>query len=216
MLATSNLALSLKPVAVLLLGDNQYEKGALDAYQKAFVNNWGRSELRDITYPSVGNHEYYTLGASGYFDFFGPRAGDRIKGYYSFNLGSWHMVALNTGSNDRCKPVSCDAGSEQEKWLREDLGANQSSCTLAFWHRPLFTSGFHREAVETRPFWQDLYRANADLVLNGHSHQYAAFCRPGSQRTCRSGARNHPVCSGYRGQELGPVPAQKAQQPGTN
>jgi len=175
MLATSDLAISMKPDAVLLLGDNQYENGALEAYKKAWVHSWGRSELKEITHPATGNHEYNTPGASGYFDFFGDKAGERGKGYYSFNLGTWHVVALNTGSNDYCKPLSCDGGSEQEKWLREDLAKNTSSCTLAYWHRPLFTSGLHRGAVETRSFWNDLYRARADLILNGHSHQYERF-----------------------------------------
>ena len=175
MLATSDLAISLKPAAVLTLGDNQYENGALDAYQKAWATNWGRPELKDITHPSTGNHEYNTPGASGYFDYFGPRAGERDKGYYSFNLGSWHLIALNTGSNDKCKPLSCDANSDQEKWLREDLQKNSSACTVAYWHRPLFTSGLHRGAIETRTFWRDLYDAHADLVLNGHSHQYERF-----------------------------------------
>src|SRR5262249_15437829 len=117
MLATSDLAISLKPTAVITLGDNQYEKGSSDAYQKAWANNWGRDPLKNITYPSTGNHEYNTPGASGYFDYFGDRAGERGKGYYSFNLGTWHLIALNSGGNDYCKPVSCDAGSDQERWL---------------------------------------------------------------------------------------------------
>jgi len=175
MLATADLVAGLKPAAVLLLGDTQYEKGALDAYRESWVNHWGRKELRDITYPSVGNHEYKTKDASGYFDYFGPRAGERGKGYYSFNLGTWHIVALNSGGNDRCRPLSCDQGSDQETWLREDLEKNTSSCTLAFWHRPLFTSGIHRDAAEVKPFWRDLYEASADLVLNGHSHHYERF-----------------------------------------
>lgn len=175
MLATSDLAIRLKPEAVLILGDSQYEDGAPDAYRNSWANNWGRKELRDITYPSVGNHEYNTKDAAGYFDFFGSRAGERDKGYYSFNLGAWHLIALNSGSNDECKPLSCDEGSGQEKWLRDDLASDKSSCTLAFWHRPLFTSGLHRGAVETKPFWRDLYQAHADIALNGHSHQYERF-----------------------------------------
>jgi acid phosphatase type 7 len=175
MLATSDLAISLKPAAVLLLGDNQYEKGDLDAFQQAFANSWGRKELKGITYPSLGNHEYNTENASGYFDYFGSRAGERDKGYYSFNLGTWHLVALNSGGNDACKPVACDEGSAQEAWLRKDLESNTSSCTVAFWHRPLFSSGLQRESVEVRPFWRDLYAANADIVLNGHTHHYERF-----------------------------------------
>ena len=85
------------------------------------------------------------------------------------------MIALNTGGNDRCRPVSCEPNAEQEKWLQQDLKENSQSCTLAFWHRPLFTSGLHRGAVEVRSFWRDLYGAGADLILNGHSHQYERF-----------------------------------------
>jgi hypothetical protein len=92
-LTTSNLVVSLRPAAVLVLGDSQYDSGAPDAYRKAWANNWGRSELKDITHPSAGNHEYNTPDASGYFDWFGPQAGERGKGYYSFDLGTWHLVA---------------------------------------------------------------------------------------------------------------------------
>jgi hypothetical protein len=175
MLATSDLAIALNPAAVFVLGDSQYEKGKLEAYRSSWAHNWGREKLRDITYPAVGNHEYKTKDASGYFEFFGPRAGERGKGYYSFNLGTWHIVALNSGGNDKCRPVSCGQGSEQEIWLRRDLEKNTSSCTMAFWHRPLFTSGRHRGALEVKPFWRDLYAANADIVLNGHSHHYERF-----------------------------------------
>jgi acid phosphatase type 7 len=175
MLGTSNLAISLKPDAALLLGDNQYEKGNLDAYEQSYSKSWGRKELKDISYPSIGNHEYNTEDASGYFDYFGARAGERGKGYYSFNLGTWHLVALNSGGNDACKPVSCDEGSEQEVWLRKDLASNTSACTLAYWHRPLFTSGLRRDSVEVRPLWRDLYVFNADIVLNGHVHHYERF-----------------------------------------
>lgn len=187
MLATSDLAISLKPSAVLILGDSQYEDGRLEAYQQSWANNWGRKELKEITYPAAGNHEYHTPGASGYFDYFGSRAGERDKGYYSFNLGSWHIVALNTGGNDKCKPLSCEEGSAQEKWLREDLEKNTSQCTLAYWHRPLFTSGLHRGAIETKSFWNDLYNVGADVVLNGHSHQYERFAAQNSQGVADAG-----------------------------
>jgi len=93
-----------------------------------------------------------------------------------------------TGGNDKCRPVSCEQGSDQEKWLREELGKNASSCTLAFWHRPLVTSGLHRNATEVRPFWRDLYQANADLVLNGHSYHYERRPRIRTALPIRSGA----------------------------
>lgn len=200
MLGTSSLAISLKPDAVFLLGDNQYEKGNLKAYEQSYAKSWGRKELMDISYPSIGNHEYNTEDASGYFDYFGPRAGERGKGYYSFNLGTWHLVALNSGGNDACKPVACDQGSEQEKWLRKDLASNTSACTLAFWHRPLFTSGLQRDSVEVRPFWQDLYEANADVVLNGHVHHYERFSpqNPGGTSDPEHGITQFTVGTGGR------------------
>jgi len=200
MLGTSNLALSLKPDAVLLLGDNQYEKGNLNAYEQSYANSWGRKELKDISYPSIGNHEYNTEDASGYFDYFGTQAGERGKGYYSFNLGTWHLVALNSGGNDACKPVACDQGSDQETWLRNDLAANTSACTLAFWHRPLFTSGLDRDSVEVRPFWRDLYEVNADVVLNGHVHHYERFSpqNPDGQLDPEHGITQFTVGTGGR------------------
>lgn len=175
MLATSDLAISLKPAAVFVLGDSQYEMGMLSAFQKAWSQNWGRPELKDITYPTPGNHEYKTKNAEGYFAFFGSRAGEAGKGYYSFDLGTWHIVSLNSGGNDRCSPVSCETGSEQEQWLRQDLSKSTFPCLLAFWHRPLFTSGRHRDATEVKPFWRNLYQAKADVILNGHSHHYERF-----------------------------------------
>jgi len=110
--------ISLKPETALLFGDNQYEQGNLDAYEQSYSKSWGPKEMKDISYPSIGNREYNTEDASGYFDYFGARAGERDKGYYSFNLGTWHLVALNSGGNDACKPVPCGQGSEQETWLR--------------------------------------------------------------------------------------------------
>lgn len=177
MLATSEVAISLKPAAVLLLGDTQYEKGELAAFEKSWAHNWGRKELREISYPAVGNHEYKTKGASGYFDYFGSRAGERDKGYYSFNLGTWHLVALNSAGHNGCRPVPCAEGSQQVKWLQKDLEQNDSACTLAFWHRPLFTSGLHSNARDLRPFWTHLYENRADVILNGHSHQYERYSR---------------------------------------
>jgi len=157
MLATSSLAISIKPEAALLLGDTQYDTGSPSAFEQSYAKTWGRKELKDISYPSIGNHEYRTKHASGYFDYFGARAGDQRKGYYSFDLGTWHLIALNSGGDDACRPVSCDAGSDQERWLHDDLAQTTSACTLAFWHRPLFSSGELRESIEVRPLWRDLY-----------------------------------------------------------
>lgn len=158
--------------AVLLLGDTQYEVGALQDFHTYFEPTWGR--FMERLYPVPGNHEYYTPGASGYFEYFGARAGPRGLGYYSFDLGSWHLVALNTSDGD-CSAVPCGADSEQVRWLREDLAATHQPCVLAFWHHPRFSSASHGGAIEVQALWETLYAAGADLVLNGHEHVYERF-----------------------------------------
>jgi hypothetical protein len=125
-----------------------------------------------------GNHEYNDPGAAGYFDYFngsgqvsGP-AGDRRGGYYSFDIGSWHVIALNS----ECEQIGgCAADSPQINWLRADLAAHPVPCTVALWHRPTFSSGGHTDGGDMRPAWDLLYAANADLILNGHEHFYERF-----------------------------------------
>lgn len=157
--------------AVLLLGDNQYPAGSLENYQRYFHPTWGR--FKDRLWPTPGNHEYLTPNAAGYFAYFGARAGDPAKGYYSFDLGSWHLVALNT--NDKCRAVPCGEGSEQLKWLAADLAANPKKCTLAFWHHPRFSSGPHGDLPLLQPLWNTLATGGVDVVLNGHDHVYERF-----------------------------------------
>lgn len=168
--ATSDLLVGAGYTAVLLLGDNQYESGTISAYRASYDTSWGR--LKTITRPAAGNHEYYTPGASGYYQYFGAAAGDPAKGWYSYDLGAWHLVALNSN----CNAVGgCAAGSAQEQWLRADLAANTESCTLAYWHHPRFSSGTHGDNPALQALWQALYEANADLVLGGHDHDYERF-----------------------------------------
>jgi PKD repeat protein len=167
---TANLLLAQKSsaeglAAALTLGDNQYESGALAEFRSYFDPTWGRlgSSLR----PALGNHEYQTAGASGYFDYFGGLgvpAGNRGEGWYSYDIGSWHLIALN--SSDGCTPVLCTTGSPQETWLRSDLASTTQPCILAYWHHPL------SYAPAEKAMWQDLYDAGADLVLVGHEHTY--------------------------------------------
>jgi hypothetical protein len=163
--------------AVLTLGDNQYNSGTASEFEDSYDPSWGR--VKGITYPSVGNHEYGTPGASGYFDYFGEAAGDPDEGYYSFDVGSWHVIALNSN----CAKVEggCRAGSPQERWLRADLAAHPAACTAAFWHHPRFSSGHEGNSNFVRAFWKDLYRGGAELVLSGHSHDYERFA-PQDQR----------------------------------
>src|SRR4051812_33603334 len=138
---TANLALQQQQTrldALLGMGDLQYDSGTLSGFQKYFGTSWGVPALRGVLRPALGNHEYQTSGASGYFDYFssiGVGVGARGQGWYSFDVGSWHFVALN--SSNACSPVSCAAGSPQETWLKSDLAATRQPCIGAFWHHPL-------------------------------------------------------------------------------
>jgi calcineurin-like phosphoesterase family protein len=166
--ATSDLLVGI--AGVLALGDLQYEDGTYEKFLASYDRSWGQAKA--ITAPTPGNHEYRTQGAAGYFRYFGAAAGDRTKGYYSFELGGWHLVALNSN----CSAVGgCDEGSPQERWLRADLAAHPAFCTLAYWHHPRFSSGKHGSDPAYTAFWQALYEADADVVLVGHDHDYERF-----------------------------------------
>jgi LysM repeat protein len=160
------------PGTILGLGDNAYVSGTLQEFNDCYGPTWGRH--KDRVYPVPGNHEYLTGGAAGYFTYFGDRAtplepGCRkeCKGYYSFNLGAWHIVALNS-------EINIDPGSEQDLWLRADLAANPSVCTLAFWHKPRWSSGHHGSGASA-PLFQAIYDYGVDIVLSGHDHNYERF-----------------------------------------
>ncbi len=163
--ATSELLLGRGFAGVLALGDLQYEDGALWRFQQAFEPSWGR--VKPLIRPAVGNHEYQS-GAGGYFDYFGAAAGSSRTGYYSFDVGSWHLVALNSN----CDVVSCAAGGEQERWLRADLATHPARCTLAFSHHPRYSSGSHGDTDALDALFRALYEANADVMLSGHDHFY--------------------------------------------
>jgi hypothetical protein len=166
--ATSDLLVGV--AGVLALGDLQYRDGAYAKFLASYDRSWGRA--KEITAPTPGNHEYETEGAAGYFRYFGVAAGDRTKGYYSFDLGTWHLVALNSN----CAAVGgCGSGSPQERWLRVDLEAHPALCTLAYWHHPRFSSGERGSDPAYRAFWHALYDAGADVVLVGHDHDYERF-----------------------------------------
>ncbi|HYL56414.1 MAG TPA: PKD domain-containing protein [Gemmatimonadales bacterium] len=153
------------PGTVFLAGDNAYPNGAPSDYANCYAPTWGRHISR--TRPAPGNHDYQTSGASGYFGYFGPAAGDPAKGYYSYDLGDWHIVALNSN-------IAHTAGTPQEQWLRADLAASPKRCTLAYWHHPLFTSGPLAD-TSTRALWQALYDYGAEVVVVGHEHYYERF-----------------------------------------
>jgi acid phosphatase type 7 len=176
---TADLVTSINPAAVLTLGDLQYQQGSLTQFQTSYANNWGVAAIKNITKPAPGNHEYETSGASGYYGYFGSVAGSSSKGYYSYNLGNWHLMALNSN----CSYVSCAAGSAQETWLKSDLTANQGKCLLAYWHHPRYSSGQHGNDTNVSPLVDALLAAQADVVLNGHDHDYERFHRQNNSGT---------------------------------
>jgi hypothetical protein len=170
--ATARLVASI-PGTVFTAGDNAYKKGTLYQFRHCYDPTWGRFKWR--TRPAVGNHEYRTPGADGYFDYFGAKAGERGKGYYSYDRGAWHIVALNS----ECEHLrgGCRWDSPQLRWLRRDLSAHPSRCTLAYFHKPLFSSGYSRGEPAVRPLWGVLYNHHADVIVSGHDHVYERFAR---------------------------------------
>jgi len=155
---------------VMAVGDLAYPDGTKENFS-CYEKTWGRVKSR--TRPAPGNHEFHSAGATPYFEYFGAAAGDPKTGYYSYELGKWHVIVLNS----ECQDVGgCEAGSPQDKWLRADLAQHPAACTLAYWHKPLFSSGgAHGNDLEMKPLWQALYDANAEIVVNGHDHNYERF-----------------------------------------
>jgi len=168
--ATAALLDATPHATVATLGDNVYERGTAEEFARCYAPSWGRHAAR--TRPSVGNHEYATGRASGYFGWFGAAAGDPATGWYSYDLGSWHVVVLNSN----CSAVSCAAGGTQERWLGDDLARSPAACTLAYWHHPRFSSGSTHGSTEAMaPLWATLYELGADVVLAAHEHHYERF-----------------------------------------
>jgi parallel beta-helix repeat protein len=166
------------PGTVFTLGDHVYEDGTPQEFSGCYRPSWGRHDAR--TYPVIGNHEYHTSGASGYYGYFGSKATPQepgctsmCKGYYSYNAGSWHVIVLNSECSTSYR--ACDM-SAMEAWVRADLAANPAACTVAMWHRPVLTIGPHsNDEGALKPIWRILYDSNVDLVLNGHEHSYARY-----------------------------------------
>src|SRR5215216_7014278 len=157
---------------VLALGDEAYPRGTAANFEECYGPSWGR--FKERTRPVLGNHEYYTEGARGYFEYFGEAAGDPEEGYYSFDVGSWHVVALNSN----CEEVRCGPGSSQTRWLEEDLAANDGTrCTLAYMHHPRFSSGEKHGSTGggVEKLWEVLYEADTDVILSAHEHNYERF-----------------------------------------
>lgn len=186
-----------RPGTVAVLGDAAYESGSPDEFRACYGPTWGAFKAR--TRPTPGNHEYATPGAAGYFGYFGAAAGPADRGFYSYDLGGWHVVVLNSN----CAQVGgCDEESPQGRWLRADLRAHPALCTLAYWHEPRFTSGTeHGNNIAMAPVWRSLYDAGADIVLNGHEHNYERFApqTPDGTPDARRGIREFVVGTGGGG-----------------
>jgi hypothetical protein len=185
---------------VLTLGDEQYNEGSLADFQTAYEPTWGA--FKDKTNPVPGDEEYETPGAQGYFDYFGAAAHPETSGWYSFNLGSWHIVALNSNCNDiPPQPGTnngCAAGSPQEIWLRNDLAADSTDCTLAYMHLPRFSSSGGSGRIG--PLVKALYQDDAELLLGGHKHnERFAPQTPGGQPNADEGIVQFVVGTGGRG-----------------
>jgi Calcineurin-like phosphoesterase len=194
--------------AVLALGDLQYPDGTLRTFELGYDVSWG--PYADKTYPAAGNHDYHVDGATGYFDYWASKdrpTGGEGSGYYSFDLGSWHLLALNS----ECDAVSCEEGSSQNDFLEGDLMRTSQPCLLAFWHHPLFNSGAtHGDSAPSgaRAFWDDLTAARADIVLNGHEHNYQRYGKQtGAGRAATEGIRQFVVGTG--GKSLYPLLVEK-------
>ena len=196
--ATARLARRLRPHAILTLGDNAYPDGSSEDYDECYADGWG--QFVGKTYPTPGNHDYETPRATGYFGYFG----DRVPGpYYSFDLGRWHVVSLNS-------EIDAESGSEQERWLRADLARDRHRCELLYWHRPRWSGARHGSDEGMQALWQAAYDGGVDLVLSGHDHNYQRF-RPvdaDGNPDPRFGIRQIVAGTGGGGKhyELEPVP----------
>ena len=189
---TARLVLSIEPTAALTLGDNQYPDGELADFMASYDPTWGR--FKNITRPVPGNHDYHTAGADGYFDYFGQRAHRSNGGYYSFDLGAWHLVAVNSGPGS--------ISNAQLDWIRDDLLRSDAMCELAYWHHPRWSSGTnHGSDEDMAALWQALYGQGVDVVLNGHEHNYERFAplSPSGDREPRTGIREFVVGTGGAG-----------------
>jgi len=205
-LASADLASSRHPAAVAVLGDSQYESAALTEYYGpgAYNETWGR--FGPIVRPAPGNHEYAaSSSAVGYFAYFGSSA---HGGYYSYDLGAWHVISLNSDCNDSgCRDsLAGTTSSAQVGWLQADLAAHPGQCILAYWHHPRFSSGWVGNSPGVAPFWNALYAARADVVLNGHDHMYERFApQDPSQHAVSDGIRE--FVAGTGGESLFPMGA---------
>jgi hypothetical protein len=162
------------PSAALTTGDNAYPAGLDRDYVRCFGSSWGdrKKRIMKVLRPAIGNHDYQSQYGAAYYRYFGSRAGAPFKGYYSYDLGDWHLIALNSeivaqgGLSDR---------RGQEDWLRKDLRDHSRKCTLAYFHRPLYSSGAHGNSPVMAKMYRILSEGGVDLVIAGHEHHYERF-----------------------------------------
>ena len=182
------------PGTVFTLGDNAYPDGTVRQFRECYKPTWGEYKRR--TRPTPGNHDYHTEGARGYFNYFGGRARPS-RGYYSYERGRWHIVALNSNC-DRDGVGGCGRRSPQGRWLRNNLSNHQARCTLAYFHHPLYATGTNTTFTKVRPLWRILYRRGADVILSGHAHRYERYApiTPEGVRDPEKGIRQFVVGTG--------------------
>jgi hypothetical protein len=201
MKTTAGLVSQINPTAVLMVGDAQYNSGSLADYKASYAPTWG--VFKPTTKPAVGNHDYGTSGAGGYFSYFGTAASPQQSGctsnclgYYSLDIGAWHIVNINSECARLNGGAGCAVGSPQEKWLKNDLATHSNVCTLVFDHRPRWSSNSFSSA-DIAPLVNDMYAAHVDLLLSGHAHSYERFApQSGSGGTDASGVRQFVVGTG--------------------
>ena len=180
------------PGTVFTTGNSVYGNGSSSEFSNCYSGNWGRHKAR--TRPAAGNSEYMTTGATPYYNYFGASAGEPGKGYYSYNLGDWHVVVLNS-------KLSTSATSAQVTWLKADLAANNRLCTLAYWQHPRFSSYGVAVRAVVKPLWDALYQAGAEVVINGHYEFYERFGKqdPNGKADPAHGLRQFTVGTGGQG-----------------
>jgi hypothetical protein len=197
--ATAAILAEYPDVTIAPLGDLAYQEGTPAQFEDCYDPSWGR--FKDRTRPATGNHDHSTTNAQGYWDYFGSRGGPYDKYYYSYDLGAWHVVVLNS---DCWRVDGCELGDPQVQWLRKDLNQSPALCTLAYWHRPPFSSGRYGDAANTarvQPLWQAAYEEGVDLVLTAHEHSYERFA-PMDAAGKRDGAGMRLIVVGTGGGNL--------------
>lgn len=186
------------PGTILLLGDIAYPSGRAVDFEECFDPAW--MNLRERFLPVPGNHEYESEGAGPYFAAFGDLAGTPGEGWYSTELGAWHVVALNSN----CAAVGCDSSSSQARWLRDDLAAHPATCTLAFTHVPRWSSGVHGNAEEMADLWAILHEAGVDVMVTGHDHDYERLAPMDAAGSADPDAGVRQFVAGTGGREINP------------